>query len=48
VRSIYFFDPDGVCLEFAAWTRPLDPKVDVQHEPVDASGHKRTRELEPG
>jgi catechol 2,3-dioxygenase-like lactoylglutathione lyase family enzyme len=48
VRSIYFFDPDGVCLEFAAWTRPLDPKIDVQHEPVDASGHKRTRELEPG
>jgi catechol 2,3-dioxygenase-like lactoylglutathione lyase family enzyme len=48
VRSIYFFDPDGVCLEFAAWTRPLDPKTDVKHEPVDASGHKRTRELEPG
>lgn len=21
VRSVYFFDPDGVCLEFAAWTR---------------------------
>ena len=20
VRSVYFFDPDGVCLEFAAWT----------------------------
>jgi catechol 2,3-dioxygenase-like lactoylglutathione lyase family enzyme len=48
VRSIYFFDPDGVCLEFAAWTRQLDPKVDVKHEPVDATGHKRTRELEPG
>ena len=47
VRSIYFFDPDGVCLEFAAWTRPLDPKIDVKHEPVDATGHKRTREREP-
>jgi catechol 2,3-dioxygenase-like lactoylglutathione lyase family enzyme len=23
VRSMYFFDPDGVMLEFAAWTRPL-------------------------
>lgn len=44
VRSIYFFDPDGVCLEFAAWTRPLDPKVDAIHEPVDATGHKRVRE----
>ena len=21
VRSIYFFDPDGILLEFAAWTR---------------------------
>lgn len=23
IRSVYFFDPDGVCVEFAAWTRPL-------------------------
>ena len=23
VRSIYFFDPDGILLEFAAWTREL-------------------------
>lgn len=22
-RSVYFFDPDGVCLEFAAWTKAL-------------------------
>lgn len=26
IRSVYFFDPDGVCLEFAAWTRPLDER----------------------
>jgi len=45
VRSIYFSDPDGICLEFAAWTRPLDPKVDVKHEPVDAHGKKHA--LEP-
>jgi catechol 2,3-dioxygenase-like lactoylglutathione lyase family enzyme len=45
VRSIYFFDPDGICLEFAAWTRSFDPKVDAKHEPVDAKGNKRTREL---
>jgi catechol 2,3-dioxygenase-like lactoylglutathione lyase family enzyme len=25
VRSMYFFDPDGVLLEFAAWTRELRP-----------------------
>ena len=24
VRSVYFFDPDGACLEFAAWTKDLD------------------------
>ncbi len=47
VRSIYFFDPDGICLEFAAWTRQLDPKIDVKHEPVDADGKKRALEFEP-
>ncbi len=47
VRSFYFFDPDGICLEFACWTRVLDPKVDVRHEPVDASGKKRAVVLEP-
>jgi hypothetical protein len=25
VRSLYFFDPDGIMLEFAAWTRELGP-----------------------
>jgi catechol 2,3-dioxygenase-like lactoylglutathione lyase family enzyme len=47
VRSIYFFDPDGVCLEFAAWTRELSPEADVRHEPVDAEGKKRAVKLEP-
>ena len=47
VRSIYLFDPDGICLEIAAWTRVLDPKVEVRHEPVDAEGHKRHVALEP-
>lgn len=37
VRSMYFFDPDGVLLEFAAWTRDLTP-ADVRHAPVNASG----------
>jgi catechol 2,3-dioxygenase-like lactoylglutathione lyase family enzyme len=23
IRSVYFFDPDGILLEFACWTRPL-------------------------
>ena len=32
VRSIYFKDPDGILLEFAAWTRLLDEQ-DVKHEP---------------
>lgn len=26
VRSMYFFDPDGIMLEFAAWTRELRPE----------------------
>jgi catechol 2,3-dioxygenase-like lactoylglutathione lyase family enzyme len=37
VRSMYFFDPDGVCLEFASWTRPLTPD-DVSHAPMTAAG----------
>lgn len=37
VRSFYFRDPDGVLLEFAAWTRAMGPD-DVAHDPVDASG----------
>jgi catechol 2,3-dioxygenase-like lactoylglutathione lyase family enzyme len=39
VRSAYFFDPDGVCLEIAAWTRAMGPK-DVAHDPVTADGQK--------
>jgi catechol 2,3-dioxygenase-like lactoylglutathione lyase family enzyme len=37
VRSIYFFDPDGILLEFAAWTRALGPD-DVRHAPARAVG----------
>lgn len=33
VRSVYFFDPDGVCLEFAAWTHDGFTEADVAHEP---------------
>lgn len=39
VRSVYFFDPDGVCLEFAAWTKVFDER-DIAHDPVDAQGRK--------
>lgn len=35
VRSAYFFDPDGICLEFASWTRELNEN-DVVHEPREA------------
>ncbi|HET6874629.1 MAG TPA: VOC family protein [Acidimicrobiales bacterium] len=35
VRSIYFFDPDGILLEFAAWTRALG-EGDVRHAPARA------------
>jgi catechol 2,3-dioxygenase-like lactoylglutathione lyase family enzyme len=36
VRSVYFRDPDGILLEFAAWTRALTP-ADVRHEPWTAA-----------
>ena len=39
VRSVYFFDPDGVCLEFACWTRAFRPD-DVAHDPMTAAGEK--------
>lgn len=37
VRSVYFQDPDGICLEFAAWTKGFDAS-DVSHEPMTAAG----------
>ncbi len=39
VRSVYFFDPDGVCLEFACWTKAFDAS-DVAHDPMTADGTK--------
>ena len=36
VRSLYFQDPDGILLEFAAWTRPMGSPDDVAHEPNGA------------
>jgi catechol 2,3-dioxygenase-like lactoylglutathione lyase family enzyme len=39
VRSIYFYDPDGIALEFAAWTRELPQDGDVKH------AGRRAREL---
>jgi catechol 2,3-dioxygenase-like lactoylglutathione lyase family enzyme len=40
VRSMYFFDPDGVLLEFAAWTRDLRPD-EAAHEPATADDKER-------
>ena len=42
VRSIYFYDPDGIALEFAAWTRELPLAGDVNY-----SAKARQRTLEP-
>jgi catechol 2,3-dioxygenase-like lactoylglutathione lyase family enzyme len=47
VRSIYFYDPDGIALEFAAWTRELPKEGDVAHEPASAFDAARYRELAP-
>lgn len=47
VRSIYFNDPDGICLEFAAWTRELPGEGDVKHAPAHASDTQKYREMAP-
>jgi catechol 2,3-dioxygenase-like lactoylglutathione lyase family enzyme len=36
VRSVYFRDPNGIMLEFAALTRALDRPEDVRHAPAKA------------
>ncbi len=46
VRSIYFFDPDGILLEFAAWTRAFRPE-DVSHSPQRADGSHSDRIVSP-
>ncbi|MGP0029023.1 MAG: VOC family protein [Acidimicrobiales bacterium] len=39
VRSVYFFDPDGILLEFACWLRrPVGEAGDVSHAPARAAG----------
>ena len=35
IRSMYFFDPDGILLEFAVTTRAWRPE-DVRHAPASA------------
>lgn len=39
VRSVYFRDPDGILLEFAAWTSEFGPE-DVSHAPANAQGDR--------
>jgi catechol 2,3-dioxygenase-like lactoylglutathione lyase family enzyme len=45
VQSIYFYDPDGIALEFAAWTRELPQEGDVKHKPAKATDKARFREM---
>jgi len=39
IRSMYFRDPNGIHLEFAALTRAYD-EHDVRHDPVNAKGER--------
>lgn len=39
IRSMYFADPNGIHMEFAAFVRPFRPD-DVRHEPVAATGRR--------
>lgn len=41
IRSIYFMDPDGILLEFASWTKVLDPDVEVRHRAATAEEARR-------
>jgi len=45
VRSIYFYDPDGIALELAAWTRELPKPGDVHHTPARAGDEAHYREM---
>ena len=44
VRSLYFFDPDGILLEFACWERELGPE-DTHVAPATAEDAPRYREI---
>jgi catechol 2,3-dioxygenase-like lactoylglutathione lyase family enzyme len=37
VKSLYFQDPDGILLEFAAWVKPFDIQNDLEAEPKTAA-----------
>jgi catechol 2,3-dioxygenase-like lactoylglutathione lyase family enzyme len=39
LTSIYFKDPDGILLEFAAWSRMLTD-ADIEHRPATAQDHR--------
>jgi len=39
VRSVYFFDPDGILLEFAAWTKTFT-ESDIQVRPARSLAHQ--------
>ncbi len=45
VRSMYFFDPDGVLLEFAGWTRDLRPD-EARQPPATAEDRDRYLEMQ--
>jgi hypothetical protein len=44
VRSIYFFDPDGILLEFACWTKELGPN-EARHTPATEMDRESYRAL---
>jgi catechol 2,3-dioxygenase-like lactoylglutathione lyase family enzyme len=49
IRSMYFEDPNGIHMEFAALTKPYSSE-DVSHAPVNAKGERepvKSKTLEP-
>jgi catechol 2,3-dioxygenase-like lactoylglutathione lyase family enzyme len=48
VRSIYFQDPDGIVLEFAAWQRAFNPKHGDRSDHVPATPADKNKYREAG
>lgn len=41
IRSVYFMDPDGILLEFSAWTKEVGGPEDIRHAPATADGTRK-------
>jgi hypothetical protein len=47
VSSVYFQDPDGIVLEFAAWQREFSPDLGdrTDHQPATSADKEKYRKM---